>query len=171
MSIFWKQFISGFLIILLILFLFTFLVIGELQKYDRSLTKERLLTAATLAADVLEPSIDKGNQPDIQRLVSGLGEKTGVRITVIDPAGRVLGDSSRNPAEMENHSNRPEIKDAIAKDFGESSRFSDTLRREMLYVAIPYKGNGNNVSAVVRTSLPLTALEKTIHPIETKVIY
>lgn len=171
MSIFWKQFISSFLIIFLILFLFTFLVIGELHNYDKSQTKERLLTVATVAGDILEPSIDKGNQPEIQHLVSGLGEKTGVRITVVDGNGRVLGDSSRNPAEMENHADRPEIKDAIANDLGESDRYSDTLRKEMLYVAVPYNGNGNRVSAVIRTSLPLSTLEKTIHPIETKVIY
>jgi two-component system phosphate regulon sensor histidine kinase PhoR len=171
LSIFWKQFISGFLIIFLILFLFTFLVIGELQNYDKSLTKERLLTAATLAGDILGPSIDQGNQPEIQHLVSGLGQKTGVRITVIDGNGRVLGDSSRNPAEMENHADRPEIKDAIANDFGESDRYSSTLQKEMLYVAVPYRGGGNRVSAVIRTSLPLSTLEKTIHPIETKVIY
>jgi len=72
---------------------------------------------------------------------------------------------------MENHADRPEIKDAIANDLGESDRYSDTLRKEMLYVAVPYNGNGNRASAVIRTSLPLSTLEKTIHPIETKVIY
>lgn len=171
MSIFWKQFISSFLIIFLILILFTFLVIGELKDYDKSLTKERLMTAATLSGEIIEPSIDNGNQAEIQRLASMLGEKTGVRITVIGENGRVLGDSSKNPAEMENHADRPEIRDAIANDLGESSRFSDTLRREMFYVAVPYRGDGNRVLAVIRTSLPLSTLEKAIHPIETKVIY
>jgi two-component system phosphate regulon sensor histidine kinase PhoR len=171
LSIFWKQFISSFLIIFLILFLFTFLVIGELQDYDKSLTKERLLTAATLAGEILKPSIAAGDTAEIQRLVPGLGEKTGVRITVIDEDGRVLGDSSTNPTEMENHLDRPEVREAIANDVGESSRYSDTLRREMLYVAVPYKVSGNRIKAVIRTSLPLSFLQKTIHPIETKVIY
>lgn len=171
MSIFWKQFISSFLIIFLILFLFTFLVIGELQDYDKSLTKERLLTTATLASVILEPSIEEGNPSEIQRLVSGIGEKSGVRITVIDENGTVLGDSSRNPAEMGNHSDRPEIREAIANDVGVSSRYSETLQREMLYVAVPYRGKGNQIKAVVRSSIPLSFLQKTIHPIETKVIY
>ncbi|OGE24993.1 MAG: hypothetical protein A3J42_07375 [Candidatus Dadabacteria bacterium RIFCSPHIGHO2_12_FULL_53_21] len=171
MSIFWKQFISSFLIIFLILFLFTFLVIGELKDYDKSLTKERLLTAATLVSEILEPSIDNGNPTEIQRLVSELGQKTGVRITVIGENGTVLGDSTRNPAEMDNHWDRPEVKEAIANDLGESSRYSETLQREMLYVAIPYRAYGNQVRAVIRTSLPLSFLQSSIHPVETKVIY
>ncbi len=171
MSIFWKQFISSFLIIFLILFLFAFLVIGQLKDYDISLTKERLLTAATLVSEVLEPSIDNGNPSEIQRLVSELGQKTGVRITVIGENGAVLGDSARNPAEMDNHLGRPEVKEAIANDIGESIRYSETLEREMLYAAIPYRAYGNKIRAVIRTSLPLSFLQSSIHPVERKVIY
>ncbi|HSC35728.1 MAG TPA: ATP-binding protein [Thermodesulfobacteriota bacterium] len=171
MSIFWKQFISSFLIIFLILFLFAFLVIGQLKAYDKSLTKERLLTAATLVSEVLEPSIDKGNPSEIQRLVSELGQKTGVRITVIDQNGTVLGDSAASPADMDSHKDRPEVKEAIANDVGESSRYSETLEREMLYVAIPYRAYGNRIRAVIRTSLPLSFLQSSFHPVERKVIY
>ncbi len=173
MSIFWKQFISSFLIIFLILFLFALLVIGELKDYDRALTKERLLTAATLVGESLKPSLDTDdvNPAEIQRRVTELGQKTGVRITVIGENGAVLGDSARNPAEMDNHLGRPEVKEALANDVGESSRYSDTLRREMLYVAIPYRAYGNEIRAVIRTSLPLSFLQSSIHPVERKVIY
>lgn len=173
MSIFWKQFISSSLIIFLILFLFALLVIGELKDYDKSLTKERLLTAATLVGEILENSIDIDdvNPAEIQRRVRELGQKTGVRITVIGENGAVLGDSARNPAEMDNHLGRPEVKEAIANDIGESSRYSDTLQREMLYVAIPHRAYGNKLRAVIRTSLPLSFLQSSIHPVERKIIY
>ena len=98
MSIFWKQFISSFLIIVLVLFIFTFLIISELNKYDKSLTKERLLTAANLSTEVLIPTLENPNIDDVQSVVSALGEKTGVRITVIDDEGIVLGDSTKNLA-------------------------------------------------------------------------
>ncbi len=171
MSIFWKQFISSFLIIFLVLFLFTFLVIGELKDYDKSLTKDRLLTTANLVSEVLKHPIDQGNPAEIQQLVSELGEKTGVRVTVIARDGRVLGDSTRNPAEMENHSDRPEIREAISNDIGESSRYSETLQKQMSYVAVPYRDGSGQIRAVIRTSLPLSSLENAIHPIEKKVIY
>ncbi len=171
MSIFWKQFFSSFVIIFLVLFLFTLLVIGELNNYDKSLTKERLLTTANLASEVLEPYIENGDRQEIQGLVSELGGKTNVRITVIDENGVVLGDSSRNPSEMENHSDRPEVKEAIFNDVGESSRYSTTLEKEMFYVAVPFRDKSGRVTSIIRTALPLSIIQNALIPIEKKVIY
>ena len=171
MSIFWKQFISSFLIILLVLSIFTFLIIGELNKYDRSLTKERLLTAANLSTEVLVPTLDNPSIDGIQPLVARLGGKTGVRITVIDQDGLVLGDSQKNPREMENHSERPEIKQAFLEGFGESMRYSSTLQKEMFYVAVPYNNVNGNPATVIRASLPLSIVQQTLVPLESKVIY
>jgi two-component system, OmpR family, phosphate regulon sensor histidine kinase PhoR len=171
LSIFWKQFISNFLIILLVLFLFTFLVIGELKEYDKSLTKEQLLSSANLVSNVLVRPIEEGNPAELQREVLGLGKKTGIRITVIAKNGTVLADSSRSPAEMENHSDRPEIKVALSNDVGASSRYSKTLRKEMFYVAVPFRDDSGQVKVIIRTSLPLSTFENAIRPIEKKVIY
>jgi two-component system phosphate regulon sensor histidine kinase PhoR len=171
LSIFWKQFISSFLIILAVLFLFTFLVIGELKDYDKSLTRERLLSSANLVSDVLRRPIEDGNLGEIQSTVSGLSKQARVRITVIANNGKVLADSSRNPAEIKNQSNRPEIKQALSNDVGASSRYSKTLQKEMFYVAVPYKDGSGEVEAVIRTSLPLSTLENAISPMEKKVIY
>ena len=51
----------------------------------------------------------------------------GVRVTWISENGTVLFDNEKNPSEMENHLERPEIVDAINTGFGESSRYSSTL--------------------------------------------
>lgn len=171
MSIFWKQFISSFLIIVLVLFIFTFLIIGELNKYDRTLTKERLLTAANLITEVLIPSLENPKIDDVQSVVSRLGEKTGVRITVVDENGIVLGDTDKNPREMENHSERPEIKQAFNNEVGESYRYSSTLLKEMFYVAVPHQQINGIHRTIVRTSLPLSIVQQTLLPLESKVIY
>ncbi|MEQ9620016.1 MAG: ATP-binding protein [Deltaproteobacteria bacterium] len=171
MSIFWKNFISSFLIIFLVLFLFTFLVIGELKNYDKALTKESLLTTANLVIEVLKPLLEKENQEQIQKIVSELGGKTGVRITVVAKNGVVLGDSGKNPDDMENHSDRPEIVEAIDKDVGESVRYSTTLEKEMFYVAVAFSDKSGNVISVIRTSLPLSFIQSALLPIERKVIY
>ncbi len=171
MSIFWKQFISSFLIIVLVLFLFTFLVIGELNKYDKSLTKERLLTAANLSTQVLKPSLENPSIEGVQSTVSSLGEKTGIRITVIDKNGVVLGDSKKNPWEMENHLERPEIKQALNNEIGESTRYSSTLQKEMFYVAVPYQDKNGKTKTIIRTALPLSIIQQALIPLESKVIY
>jgi len=171
LSIFWKQFISSFLIIVLVLFIFTFLIIGELNKYDKSLTKERLLTTANLSTEVLVPSLENPKIDEVQSIVSSLGGKTGVRITIIDDNGVVLGDTDKNPREMENHSERPEIKKAFNNEIGESSRYSSTLQKEMFYVAVPYQQKNGGSLTVIRTSLPLSIIQQTLLPLESKVIY
>jgi len=171
LSIFWKQFISSFLIIVLVIFIFTFLIIGELKKYDKSLTKERLLTAANLTTEVLIPALENPQIDDVQSVVSRLGEKTGVRITVIDENGLVLGETDKNPREMEKHSERPEIKQAFNNEIGESLRYSTTLQKEMFYVAVPYEAKNGTSLTVIRTSLPLSIIQQTLLPLESKVIY
>jgi len=171
LSIFWKQFISSFLIIVLVLFIFTFLVIGELNKYDKSLTKERLLTAANLSTQVLKPSLENPTIDEVQSVVSILGENTGVRITVIDENGVVLGDSKKNPREMENHSERPEIKQALNNEIGESSRYSSTLQKEMFYVAVIHRDKNGKPQTIIRAALPLSIIQQALLPLESKVIY
>lgn len=171
MSIFWKQFISSFLIIVLVIFIFTFLIIGEFNKYDKSLTKKRLLTAANLTTEVLVPALENPQIDDVQSVVSRLGEKTGVRITVIDENGLVLGETDKNPREMENHSERPEIKQAFNNEIGESLRYSTTLQKEMFYVAVPYEAKNGTSLTVIRTSLPLSIIQQTLLPLKSKVIY
>ena len=50
-----------------------------------------------------------------------------LRITVIDAKGDVLYDSNADIGTMDNHVNRPEIKEALEHGHGEATRKSDTL--------------------------------------------
>ena len=59
---------------------------------------------------------------------------TEARITLIDANGYVLYDS--NTKDLENHLDRPEIKDAIIYGYGESLIKSDTYNKNMYYYAV-----------------------------------
>ena len=65
-----------------------------------------------------------------------LEQQPGHRVTVVDPTGRVLFDSISNPAQMDNHLDRPEIKAAFASGTGESTRYSGTLGERTYYYAV-----------------------------------
>ena len=171
MSVFWKQFLSSFIIILLVLTLFTSLVISELNKYDVSVTKQRLTTTANLVSDVIKPELSSHNIGGLQTIVSKLGNKTGIRITVVANNGKVLADSQKNPGEMGNHSKRPEILQALSNNEGKSSRYSTTLQTEMIYVAVPFEDKSGGVPYVIRTALPLNIVQQALLPIEKKVVY
>lgn len=61
---------------------------------------------------------------------------TDSRITWVGSKGDVIYDSEGHPEEMSNHGSRKEIKDAVKKKTGESTRFSKTLQAQTYYYAI-----------------------------------
>jgi two-component system phosphate regulon sensor histidine kinase PhoR len=104
--------------------------------------------------DEQNPSID----PD--SLANWLGRVTGRRITVIARDGGVLGDSEKDgPAlkAMENHGNRPEVREAFEGHLGEAHRVSSTIGAEYLYLATR-SSNG----LVIRVSEPLRQVKRAV---------
>jgi len=57
------------------------------------------------------------------------------RITIIDKNGNVVADSDLKAKDMENHLDRKEIIEADSKDYGVSLRFSESTKKNYLYVA------------------------------------
>jgi len=72
---FWKHFLFNLFIISLVFFLFTILIIRELEKHDKALTEERLLTEANLLREVFKSPITQGKKEEIKFLVSEVGKK------------------------------------------------------------------------------------------------
>jgi len=70
---------------------------------------------------------------------------------------------------MENHTNRPEIIDALAIGIGESTRYSTTLEQKMMYVAVPISYQGE-ILGVARVSLPLIVVENVVHQVTVSII-
>ena len=57
------------------------------------------------------------------------------RVTWVDADGAVLFDNREDPAKMENHAQREEIREAMTLGKGQAARYSDTLSQQTLYVA------------------------------------
>ncbi len=104
------------------------------------------------------------NSAELDALCKELGMETATRITVILPSGKVIGDSDETSDVMDNHVDRPEIKEALAGQTGMSTRYSYTLEKNMMYLALPIMDNGT-VAAVVRTSIPVTRIDRVLRTI------
>ena len=63
------------------------------------------------------------------------GLQSSSRITWVDTDGTVLYDSVADPATMENHANREEIREAMIGSQGSSVRRSSTLSEDTIYAA------------------------------------
>ena len=80
-----------------------------------------------------------GDDVDLDRLADRVGAATDSRITVVDRAGVVRGDSELTREQLEtveNHGSRPEIIAAFATGSGASRRYSSTIANEMVYAAV-----------------------------------
>ncbi len=99
-----------------------------------------------------------------EALAQELGGKLGLRVTLISPQGRVMGDSKVDLEEvetLENHLERPEVAQTLAQGQGHSQRYSSTLKLNQLYLA-GLLGSPQDPQMVIRLSLPLSGVEKTL---------
>ncbi|HWR43668.1 sensor histidine kinase [Sporomusa sp.] len=122
-----------------------------------------LNTAMLSQGKIIEELIYRDMSGPIQKAqidekVKELSSRIDLRVTVIDTTGAVIADSQQNPSLMENHSNRPEIADALAGKNGYSVRTSTTQDKSLLYVSTPIFDH-NEITGVVRVAMPLDHVE------------
>jgi two-component system phosphate regulon sensor histidine kinase PhoR len=105
----------------------------------------------------------------IESKVPDIAKQLKVRVTLIDPSGRVISESQADEKKMDNHLERPEIQQAKTVGYGKATRFSVTLQESMLYVALPIKENAE-IKGYIRLARPLTEVRESLDYLY-KVIY
>ncbi len=126
-----------------------------------------LLAQANLVEASLSGSLGAASNGALREECAELSRRSGARITIIAPSGKVLADSQEDPAVMDNHLTRPEVRMAIERGDGQAVRYSATLQRNMLYVAIPSRADGQ-MTGVVRVALPLRSVHQALRDIESQ---
>jgi two-component system phosphate regulon sensor histidine kinase PhoR len=166
----WQIFLPFFTIVVLSLSAVGWYASNTLTRFHDKKTKAELRERALIARELLTPLLKAEQYTEMQRLSRHLGHSTSTRITVILPSGRVVADSEKNPAQMDNHGNRPEVLRVLKGAVGMARRHSDTLNKQMIYLAVPLENDGK-LRAVVRTSIPQTAVTRDISNIYTDIIW
>ena len=136
----------------------------ERQLLDRITTD--LVAEARLVADLVARNGPTPSVADLDREADSLGPSLGARVTIIEPGGRVVGDTAEDGASlaaMENHGARPEIELARTDGIGVTRRYSTTVERDLLYAAVPVE---HPAVAFVRLALPLTAVDDQIASVQ-----
>src|SRR5207249_4067158 len=94
---------------------------------------------------------------ELRSQVETLHQETETRITLIAENGRVLIESDRDPADLDDHGKRPEVEAARHARFGTATRYSTSVQKNMMYVAM--KTSYPHDIAFVRVALPLTEVQ------------
>ena len=166
----WQLYPSYLLLIILLLVVIGWYVSGELSDFHYRQTAIDLRARAELVTLQLEGQISDAYQVWLSQLVKRLGEQSETRITIILKDGRVLADSHEDALKMENHGHRPEVLQAFAGKEGRAIRYSRTLGKPLMYVAIPVYGDGQLIGCV-RTSLSVAGIDATLMGIHRKLLY
>jgi two-component system, OmpR family, phosphate regulon sensor histidine kinase PhoR len=129
-----------------------------LDRFAVRALESRLTSSARLLEDEARALLLRGASPAaVRRFTLQAALPTGSRVTLIDAAGRVVGDSEVPEDELprvENHAGRPEVRAALAGRAGQDLRRSATIGAQLLYLAVPVH-EGARVIGVVRLALPL----------------
>ena len=119
---------------------------------------------ARLAAETLSHR-QAATPAELDAEADAIGRLVAARVTFVSPDGTVVGDSELAADELttlENHGTRPEIQQARREGLGVARRYSETLKTDMLYVAVEVQNPAAPALAEVRLALPLTEIGEQI---------
>ena len=121
-----KIFKSILFVAIAVLLVSLVIIIGVLYPYFGDVQESQLKDELRLAADATEQLGES--------YLEGL-DYNRYRLTWVDSDGAVLFDSHADAAAMENHTDREEIREALASGTGSSTRQSSTLTEQTIYEA------------------------------------
>ncbi len=119
---------------------------GYLRDRDSASTNQRLTSTGQLLATQIAALPVTTFQP----WVESTARITGLRITLIEPSGRVVADSTRDEASNENQLRRPEVTDALQKNSGAA------VDSGIAYYALSITGRPTG-ALILKLSVPLAA--------------
>lgn len=168
-----KVFKNRILLLYLSLFFASFAALD--YALNQHFEKENLssnIKIASIYLETLKADMDgeKADSESFQRLADNYFSRFGVRITFMDPQGRVLADSEI-PADklpqVESHLSRPEVVLAQENGYGFSVRHSATLGRDMLYYA--EKKTEGKRNFFIRAALPMKSVNAQLYSARKKI--
>jgi two-component system phosphate regulon sensor histidine kinase PhoR len=132
---------------------------------SRALARERetLLAEAHLMARVVEQHLGReGTLADLDPVVDATASEVRARVTIINLEGRVVADSSVSGSELaqlENHRERREVREALVSGAGSEVRHSVTIGEDLMYAAVPVRVHQKTV-AVARVAQSVAHIEE-----------
>ncbi len=157
-----KKIVSSYFVIILVLTTtFALIMMNSTNTMMTLQLKDRFINECELVKKLFINEFELQNTTnfDYMAFVNEIHQDIDTRITIIAEDGTVKADTHEDPAVMNNHLNRAEVIEAIRTDkVGTSIRYSNTVKADFLYVAIPVHINGQ--TWIVRVSKQLVEIKE-----------
>jgi two-component system, OmpR family, phosphate regulon sensor histidine kinase PhoR len=153
---FWKLALTFLALLLSVLLAVDFLAQRSLRRSDEAHGLQELKALATRIRQQPLPVTTLPPQTPEEGAALGTWVKSaasGVRVTLISTDGQVLADSESETQTMETHASRPEVLEALQNGEGQSTRYSVSVQRSLLYYAFRENLLGGT-PVIVRLALP-----------------
>ena len=161
-----KEILFGYIIaaiVMMLAFEYSFWTNGfrylEHQSEHSYLVQTELLRDLFLEGEVAGRNTEEENT--FEEFTDTYAEEYDIRITVIDEAGNVLGESRGAGDLMNNHLDREEVQKALKGESNSVIRRSDTFDVDYCYCAVPVADG--DFRGVIRTAIPLQELRNMNH--------
>ncbi len=154
-----NKLIIAYFTLTVILVLIIFLLLGSFLKttHINIIKSEMSRYDALIDYELKKMSVKPVASASLSSAVNELAEIIKLRITIIKTDGTVIADSDvKDFSHLENHQYRKEIIDALNSGAGFSTRYSSTLKTDMLYYAI------FRDSFIVRLAKPLHEVDRSL---------
>jgi two-component system, OmpR family, phosphate regulon sensor histidine kinase PhoR len=146
-------------------FLLIAVALGSADFFITRYTAERELHHAAevmeAQARLIKPVLASVETASLGTWVQQAAQQSDARVTVIGRDGLVLADSQHDASTMDNHAGRPEIRQALAGQTGQSVRHSATLDIDFCYLAVPAELR-EKPGIVLRLAVPLEQVSVSI---------
>lgn len=110
---------------------------------------------------------------DADAILRELGVALNARITYVAASGAVVVDSSMPLAAargLDNHADRPEIREAAASGWGVARRYSDTVNQDMIYVAQAVPAAGALPAGFLRVAVAYGGVTQAVAQAQTQAL-
>ncbi len=169
----WHLYPSYLLVIMLALTAMSGYAVRAMHNFMLLQIEKDLEERALLIAPQIIDHLDPLDQSEIDRICKSVTPYAKTRFTAILASGKVVGDSYESPQNMDNHARRPEIQKALRQNRGASIRYSRTLEKEMMYLAIPlWSGEEpeNRVRILLRSAVSIVPINERLTEIRWQIL-
>ena len=168
-KLFFKIFFNYIIILFFVFVIFILISTNYLKNIYLHSIKDILKSDSYLINESIKNYLKTKKYNELENNIKNIAQKINIRITVIDIDGNVLSDSTKDHSIMENHINRPEIQMALKNNMGIYTRYSSTVKEDMIYFARMFEEQGRKY--FLRTSYYLKNFNKDFGNIRNNILF